>query len=330
MNLMKKLPPLLPVLIALVLSCGQVAFFDMVKNGLPVIYATSDTDDVTATLLIVATEKEVLGEFPTNIPPSPTPVYLHAVETGEVYIADGSSAIFSSDSRYQPPWKSYTVIPTIRGLASLGDQILHLNDVNTDCLYHLNRDTGAWESMGKSVTNPPYKIAASRDRDKIYVLSAYGGGTIDIYDMDDGSPVYPPFSAGPGVKYFTWVDGNFYTGKTNIAAGAIFINNITPAIASTADNIQSLSVESDTEIFGAGALAGNPLSLYRMEGIGFTIIYTFTSTSGTILIEAFKPGLLAVGINGSLSEDGLYIYDYAGNTLKKISARPIYLLHVKR
>ena len=322
--------PLLRILtIALLLlaGCSQSELYDLAQNGVPLIYATTDSDDGLTTLLIVASGNGYYRELSTTVPPSGDPLYFSAQDPHNVFISiSATGTIYHSDNIVNGVWQSYTLPSTVYGIASRNGETFALTSNAADCVYRYNDDDNTWTSMGRVAPNSaPYKISYSQSDDRIYILEGFMGGNIAIWDYDTMTQAIPTFSIGPGTLLdFLVVDGIFYTVKST----TLYENDDYVAYNGT-DTLKSVAIAGPTAIF-FGGVSGSNLGIYRVQDASINQVYAFSSTNGNIVMEALDEDTLAVGIFGSdAGDDGLYLYHIEENRLQRLSSRPVFLLTVR-
>ncbi len=308
-------------------GCSQSELYDLARNGVPLIYATADTDDGLTTLLIVAAGNGYYREFPTTVPPSGDPIYFSAQDPHNVFISIAASGIIHhSDDIQNGEWQSYTLPATVYGIASRNGETFALIPTATDCVYRYNDDEGTWTSMGRiAPNNAPYKISYSRADDRIYILESFGGGNIAIWDYDTMTQAIPTYSVGPGLVGFLATPGVFYVLK----AMGIYANGTMIASDASA-TLQSIAVAGADGILAAGRNTSPSLLIYRVQGSSLSPAYTFPSTNGSITIAAYDEDSVAVAVFASdAGDDGLYLYHFRENRMQRLSNRPAFLLSVQ-
>lgn len=301
-------------------SCDRADMYGFATGKHPLVYALTDTDDLAYTKIIKANDEGFYRERDTSIS-SGFANLMDVDKNGTVYLYNATDTYIVHEDGNEI---SATSPISISASASSHEGTFIFTTLSKD-VYRFNMGAGSWDLYKTlSVTYNPYNISVDVDEDIIFFNCSYGGSNIDIYDLKSET-LQLALLLGPGTSYFERKYGSFYNGKTG--STTIYKNDVNIAyLASPAANAYAIS--DDGEVF-ASENDGH-LAIYRMTGGTSTVAYTFSSTSGTLIIRGMKKGKLAVGINGSdASEDGLYVYHYNKDKMEKLSSRPIYLIYVR-
>lgn len=302
-------------------SCERADMYSFASGKHPLVHALTDTDDLTYTKIIKANDEGFYSEHDTGAA-SGYAYIMDVDKNGTVFLYDGATGIYVITKDGD---ESSITSPVNVACSASSDEGTFIFSGSTYEIYKYNSNTSSLD-LYKTLSSLPYLASVDIDEDIVYFIFSYGG-TISIYDIKTLTlQIDPAFSIAPGTSYFERNNGRFYNGKTT-SSTSMFINGVQQATL-TLPVATSYAVSDDGEVFAAEN-DGN-LAIYRMSGSTFIPVWTFNSTGGSLIIRGMRKGELAVGISGSdASEDGLYVYHYNENKMKKLSSRPVYLMHVR-
>jgi hypothetical protein len=293
------------------LSCSRFGFYDMAKNGVPVIYAT--TMGPTNAEIIIAGEDGILGQYPVTGFVSPAADDIIVVDARyRVMIANVLDLYYSDDRDYTSPWTQVAPPGTIADLAAVHDEVYGIITGSTS-IYKFDDMAGNLINTGNTIGESAEKLFFSEEDEMMYICGNNGGnGSIYAYKDGPSLPFLLISAVAPPRIFFARINGNFYLGNCT----EIRRNNDTPMASGS--GIQSYAVLEDGRIFAAGLMG--TLKIVKVSGGAPEDVYTsFTSNTGTIKLAPFSPEYIAVAVSGATIDDGLYLFNVNNNTIRKIT-----------
>jgi len=290
--------------------------FDFAKNGGIAIYALCD--DGAVGMAVIANDYGYYKEnFITGFGLPVVADFISADGSGRIIVVR-SSNIYSLNDKNSSFWNSSSIAMTVLDVKSSGYNFYVLSSTAGDCVSRFDWSANGLVSDGISIADTPERFYFSGGA--LYIM-ADPGPAKNIYRIDSGianiAISVPIASLG---SYFSIVSGNFYCAESS----SIYENT---ALKGTGVSIGNYAVLSSSEIY-ACILSTNHQIQKLISGT-FQTVYTFPSTSGVMKIIPYKEGIIAVGLSGAGSENGLYLYHSDSNTVEKLSSRATYALYVR-
>lgn len=320
--------PVMLLAVAILAGCGQSDIFTLADEGVPVITALADNDDATATIMLrVTADGFYKREFSTPVVASSASI-LHVTEGNVILIADATTSIYVRDTGNNNSGWTTTNLGNIPAfIMSRGDQIYAVVTSPAYEVYSYNRGSATW-SLYKTLSSPPVSVAVQGNR---IIWNYSSAGQIYVYDLDTGAEALPTFNQGPGAttRPLFLLDDVIYTGYIATDVTRMYTAGVLTAYISLAGFIGYEFALSGGEVFAA-VFDASTLAIYRMSGGTFVRDYGFASTASALMkLGTVDADVIAVGINGSTSDDGLYAYNHRNQSIRKLSSRSIQMMFVR-
>lgn len=310
------------VLAALVSGCERADIYTLADEGVPVITALANNDDATATIMLrVTADGFYKREFSTPVAASAATMF-SVTDNRNVAIADGTTSVYIRDTN-NGSWMTTSLGFVPGKIVSRGDQFFAFG--TTDA-YVYNRDSKTW-TLSKTLPQTPVSVAVQDNR---IIWNWSSGGQIYTYDFDSGAEALATFNQGPGAtsRPLFLIDDVIYTGYIATDVIRIYTAGVLTAYLSLAGLVGNGFTISGGEVF-AGVYDTATLAIYRMSGSTFVREYSFTSTAGSMMLGSVSSDTIAIAINGSTVDDGLYAYNHRNQSMRKLSFRSIQMMHIR-
>lgn len=326
---------LLGALVFVSQGCSRADLYDRASRDVNLIYAVSG-DASTYSSLLVSDGGDFLDEFSMTVWPVATPPTALYVDQDDsrIFAAQGTTVYYSTDRDPSREWKSQAIGSTVMGFARYQGSTVLLTSTLTDCIYRYDESLQTWSTQSKQVAESPQKLFYDRTTGATLLMTE-GASTGYIYavnTMPTGSTAtaaasYSGYTIGT-TRFFGRLGLYFYAGNAAyLYKGSA--STFSQVNATSLSSAASYAVTSSGDWF---AVCTSPnLSIYRFDGTNFIQKQVLTSTVGSAVMAVVDDDTLAVGIAGAgvSSENGLYAYSISGNTLRQISAKPVYALFVR-
>jgi hypothetical protein len=328
---MKKFIFILILIATSINGCSQQKLFELAsKTDLELIFAVASDGTTTGTGLIISDGDIYCEGFQaSSIPPSSS-YMVTATDYSGVFVGVSSDIYYTEDPR-NSGW-SMTTISGVLDITSRSGNAWLLTQTSPYLYQYMEMDK-SWSPASSSVSFPAgesqQKLFFSRENYVLYLLTSSSSGYMvyDIMNMTNTATTIAGNGGNP--TYFAAAGGQFFVGTSN---SFLIKNTADDTLITVTPNVTGMSyvVVNTSDIF---AVSGSPLTIHRLittaSTCAFTQEYAISSESGAVFVSPLATGKIVIGINGSASSNGLYVYNYNTGQLRTFSTNPIFGLYVK-
>jgi hypothetical protein len=335
---MKKFIYILIIIASSMNGCSQEKLFELAsKTDLELIFAVASDGTTSGTGLIISDGDIYCEGFEASSIPSSSSYMVTATDYSGVFVGVSSMIYYTDDPR-NSGW-SMTTISGALDLKSRGGNAWLITQSSPYFYQFMDK---MWNTTSSSVSfsagDIPLKLCFTRENYKLYLLTS-ASSSFMIYDLDSigifSSPaiistpytMMAPVTGNP--TYFAAAGGQFYVGTSSSFLMKNTADNTMITVTPTVTGM-SYAVVDTSDIF---AVSGSPLTIYRLISTSgtyaFTQEYSISTESGTVFVSPLATGKIVIGINGSTSANGLYVYNYSTGQLRTFSTNSIFGLYVK-